>query len=197
MRTLLLVGWLLAAIAGTAWHYGPGQDWIKLDEVARAVEQANQNVANGKWENAIAKYNAALSSLPEEQLAKSRIIRLQRAKAQMMARQLPEAHADLQNLVDEMVKDSKADKQVVIDAQLALANSQYYLTWLMRLEGQPREVWEPEIEGARQTYRMLAERADTDGNLVLAKQCKEDLESAIRLGRMDLGELQGLPLPSQ
>jgi hypothetical protein len=197
MRTLLLISWLLVALAGIAWHYGPGQDWMKFDEVALATAQANEHAANGKWAKVVAKFDEAIRSLPEGQVADARMLRLQRAKAQMLARQLPEAHADLQNLVDDMKSDPKANQKVLAEAQSAHANSQYYMTWLMRLEGQPREIWEPEIEGARQTYRMLAERAEAAGDTAQALQNKEDLESAIRLARMDLGELQGLPLPSQ
>ena len=65
---------------------------------------------------------------------------------------------------------------------------------LMRLEGRAKEDWEPEIEGARQHYALLAQNSTDE-----AERAKrhEDLESAIRLARMDLGELQGLPLPSQ
>jgi hypothetical protein len=78
-----------------------------------------------------------------------------------------------------------------------MANSQYYITWLMRLEGHTQEVWEPEIETARQTYKLLAEQAQAKGDTTAVKKHTEDLEAAIRLARMDLGELQGLPLPSQ
>ncbi len=63
----------------------------------------------------------------------------------------------------------------------------------MRLEGAPREEWEPRIESARQTFKQLA--GDASG--AARQEAQEDLESAIRLARMDLSELQGLPLPSQ
>ena len=46
----------------------------------------------------------------------------------------------------------------------------------------------------RQTYKLLAQEERDDAKK-LALQ--EDLESSIRLARMDLSELQGLPLPSQ
>ena len=47
---------------------------------------------------------------------------------------------------------------------LAALDSRLSITWLMRLEGHSREEWEPEIEAARQTYRLLAERADASGD---------------------------------
>ena len=58
------------------------------------------------------------------------------------------------------------------------------------MEGLPQEEWEPEIESSRQHFRLLAEKSSADKN-----GYQEKLESAIRLARMDLTELQGLPLP--
>ena len=115
----------------------------------------------------------------------------------MLAKQLPVAHQDLAGLVDELKDDARADPKLLAEARSALANAQYYMTWLMRLEGLPREAWEPEIEAARQTYRLLAEQAASAGDEKAASRNRDDLESAIRLARLDLGELQGLPLPSQ
>jgi hypothetical protein len=115
----------------------------------------------------------------------------------MLVEQLPVAHEELKGLVDDLTADPTADPKLLAEAQSALANSQYYLTWLMRLEGKPPEEWEPEIESARQTWRRLAEQAAADGQETEAQRCREDLEAAIRLARMDLKELQGLPLPSQ
>ena len=42
MRTLLLLGWLMVGVGLGAYHYGPGQDQIKLEEVASALKQAEQ-----------------------------------------------------------------------------------------------------------------------------------------------------------
>jgi hypothetical protein len=43
----------------------------------------------------------------------------------------------------------------------------------------------------------LATKAEAGTDQSSTKEAREDLESAIRLARMDLSELQGLPLPSQ
>jgi hypothetical protein len=67
----------------------------------------------------------------------------------------------------------------------------------MRLEGLGRDEWEPEAEAARQTYKLLAEDAARRGDPAAAARHREDLEASVRLARMDLSELQGLPLPSQ
>jgi hypothetical protein len=67
----------------------------------------------------------------------------------------------------------------------------------MRLEGEPRTAWEPEIEASRQHYRLLSEEARAANDSEALERHQADLEAAIRLARMDLSELQALPLPSQ
>jgi hypothetical protein len=196
MRMLLLVGWLILPLGVGIWHYGPGQDRVRLDEAAGLLAEAERHAAAGAWADAVEKYEEALKRLPADRVAEVRRVRLERAKAQMLARQLPAAHADLKALVEEL-KDGGADAVLLAEAREALANSQYYMTWLMRLEGQPRDLWEPEIESARQTYRLLAEQASAQGDDTAVKKNREDLEASVRLARMDLSELQGLPLPSQ
>lgn len=197
MRALLLVGWLLVPLGVGIWHYGPGQERMLLDDAAGLLAEADGFAASGKWDAAVEKYDEALRLLPARGTQEVRQVRLQRAKAQMLARQLPQAHADLQSLVEELGSDRSADAELLADARSSFASAQYYMTWLMRLEGQPRELWEKEIESARQIYRLLAETAEAHGDATSARKNREDLEAAIRLARLDLSELQALPLPSQ
>jgi hypothetical protein len=197
LRILLLTGWLLLGVAAAVAHfYGPGVERQKLDLVAKELRAAEGYAAEGDYALAVESYNEALKALPEGRTGEARKIRLERAKAQMLAKELPEAHADLRVLVDELAADG-SDAKLLADARSSFANSQYYMTWLMRLEGLGRDTWEPEIEAARQTYKLLAEQADTRGDAADAKRYREDLESSVRLARMDLSDLQGLPLPSQ
>lgn len=197
MRIVLVVGWLIVPVLAWAWHAGPGQQYQKLDEANVFVVNAKDALAKKDYARAAEEFDAALKSLPEGKTAEARQIRLERDKAMMFAKKLPEAHEDLDNLVAEMQADPKADPKVLNEARAALANSQYYVTWLMRLRGHARDEWEPEIEGARQTYRLLAEQAEAAGDSELMARFQKDCESAIRLARLDLDELQGLPLPSQ
>jgi hypothetical protein len=197
MRVLLLVGWLLIPIGVALWHYGPGQDHVQTDRAAEILARADQCVAAQDWAEAVNQYDEALRLLPSSKVWEQRRIRLEKCKAQMLAAQLPIAHADLRTLVEELQGDPGTPADLLADARSTQAQSQYYMTWLMRLEGQPRELWEPEIEAARQTYRLLEEQAESGGDGTVAKKHQEDLESAIRLARLDLSELQGLPIPSQ
>ncbi|MEX0702071.1 MAG: hypothetical protein WD069_08240 [Planctomycetales bacterium] len=197
MRIAILLGWLLVPVLAGAYHYGPGQQRLLEDDVAAILREADALAAAEDWPAAVERYEAALKLVPAERIGEARAIRLEHAKARMHAGQMPEAYADLQDLVDEAARDESADPALLAEAQATLANCRYYLTWLMRLEGRPREEWEPEIEGARQTYRLLAEQAADAGDAAVSRARQEDLESAVRLARLDLSELQALPLPSQ
>lgn len=193
MRALILAGWLMLPIGFAFWHYGPGQDRVRQDQVAELLRAAQQHADSEEWAEAVAAYEKALELLPEGQAPQRRRVTLEKAKAQMLCSQLPAAHGDLQTLVDELQGDPSADQALLADARSTLAQAQFYMTWLMRLEGQPEEVWGPEIEAARQTYRLLAEGATGAAK----EKHQKDLEAAVRLARLDLSELQGLPLPSQ
>ena len=197
MRILLLVGWLLIPVAVGLWHYGPGQEKMQLDVVAEILARADECVAAQDWAEAVNHYDEALRLLPADKVMEQRRIRLEKCKAQMLASRLPDAHAELRTLVEELQGDPGAPADLLAEVRSTQAQAQYYMTWLMRLEGQPREQWEPEIEAARQTYRLLEEQAESSGDSTAAKKNQEDLESAIRLARLDLSELQGLPIPSQ
>jgi hypothetical protein len=211
MRKLLVFAWLLIPVAAAAYHYGPGQADLAADRAAAAArrggdlareaaaiqERDGDLAAKGTWFRAEEAFAEALELLPQDRVSEGHALRLERAKAQMMVSRLPEARRDLEGLVDELAGDPTADRALLADARATLANAQYYTTWLMRLEGLPREEWEREIDASRQTFKLLAEQAESAGDSVSAERAKQDLESSIRLARMDLEELQGLPLPSQ
>jgi hypothetical protein len=180
-----------------AYHYGPGQEKLELDTAHDLVQAAQACVTDEDYAAAIGLYDQALSALPKGHVAEGQRIRLERAKAQLQLGQLPAAYDELAILVPEMQEDKASNPKVLADAQSLEASTKYYLTWLMRLEGKSRPEWEPEIETARQLYRRLAEQAVESKDTAGAKHHEEDLEASIRLARMDLSELQALPLPCQ
>ncbi len=212
MKRLLIATWLTLPVAAYAYHMGPGQDHLRMDDAAALIASADAHVAEalrltadegetaarGEWFDAEADYAQALDLLPSEPAQDVRRLKLERAKAQLNISKLPDANASLASLVGEMLADPDADPALLADTQRTFATSQYYLTWLLRLEGAAREDWEPHIDSARQTFKLLASQAE-NAQAASADLLKtqEDLESAIRLARMDLSELQGLPLPSQ
>lgn len=206
MRKLLIGLWLLLPVAAWAYHEGPGQERMALDATDAELELARAAAAKGDWPGAILHFEAATKALPAlnspERVATARSIRLSAAKAKLNASQLVEARKELKELVKELGEDSSVagdstQTALLDEAREAHANAQYYWTWLMRLEGAPRTEWEPEVEVARQTYRLLAEEAEARGESKSAVSHMEDLEASVKLARLDLEELQGLPLPSQ
>jgi hypothetical protein len=209
MRKTFLIVWLLLPAAAAAYHWGPGQDRLRSDAAASAVERAREAVrlaaacgadedsAREHWSTAEAAWSEALQSLPPGSERAARALRLEQSKAAMQVGKLPEARQELRALVEELEADPSADVALAADARRTLANAQYYMTWLMRLEGAARDEWEPEIEASRQNYRLAAEQAAERGDVLLAQASREDLESSIRLARMELKDLQGLPLPSK
>ena len=168
-------------------------------QAADAVMVAAHQAANdGDWKLAIREYEAALESLPKDPEAyDARIaqrLQIELNKARMQSEGLIEARDELATLVEQLQADADADAVLLRDARQALARAQFYKTWLMRLEGLDRKVWEPEIEAARQNWRLLAEQAGSESEKTLHQ---EDLEAAVRLARMEMEDLQGLPLPSE
>ncbi|MEO6593191.1 MAG: hypothetical protein ABIP94_00390 [Planctomycetota bacterium] len=198
MRNILLVSWLLVPIGAWAYHEGPGQDRVALENADAVLVAAHQAADAGKWSDAVRGYEEALGKLPKEDSAamRSTVQRLQIElnKARMQASGLPTARQELDSLVEQMEAEASTDPKLLAEARQALARSQYYTTWLMRLEGLDREVWEPEVEAARQNWRLLAEQAGTETEAV---RHRSDLESAIRLSRIEIEDLQGLPLPGE
>ncbi|MEM7784079.1 MAG: hypothetical protein AAF623_12055 [Planctomycetota bacterium] len=197
MRILLIVAWLFIGLGGVIFHFGPGQEKLEIDRINRVIQDARDSVQSGEFTDAVTHYDEVLGSLSAEQVVETRQVMLEKAKAQMMAANLPEARQSLESLLTEVREDEKSDPRFEAEVQSTLANSQYYMTWLMRLEGLPEEEWMPEIEAARQHYTQLTKTADRIGDKSLKERSSEDLESSIRLARMDLNELQALPLPSQ
>lgn len=187
MKIVLLLTWLAMPIGWLGWHYGPGQEALKLDASDRAAKEA---LVATEPEDQLKAWDAAIASLPKSAGAQARRLRLARCESLMQGRQLPQARKELEALYSELKEDPQAEAAVFERVQEELAGTKYYMAWLMRLEGLPQEQWEPEIESSRQHFRLLAEKG-TEGK----DRYQEKLESAIRLARMDLTELQGQPLP--
>lgn len=199
MRNILLAGWLVLPIAAWAYHEGPGQDRLAMEQADAVLVAAHAAADVGDWKLAVAKYQEAMGALPKDLdtpllTTTQRRIKLEMNKARMLASGLPDAREDLEVLVEELVADGKSDQDLLAEARQQLARAQFYTTWLMRLEGLTREEWEPEIEAARQNWRLLAENAK---DAEQQQKHQADLEAAIRLARLEIEDLQGLPLPSE
>jgi hypothetical protein len=157
MKRPLFALWLTLPVAAYAYHMGPGQEHMRLDQVAVLIESADFHVAEAEriaalngdeaavedWTRAEADYAEALDLLPDERVTEARRLKLERAKAQMFISKLPVANATLSGMVTELLDVPDVDPELLADVQRTFATSQYYMTWLQRLEGAPREEWSP------------------------------------------------------
>ena len=97
MRVILLVLWILIPVGALAYHMGPGQQRLDLEEASQMLLAADWLAENEKWAEAQSAYENALELVPDDNVDLSRKIRLQKAKAQINNAQLPAAHGDLKS----------------------------------------------------------------------------------------------------
>jgi len=197
MKILVLTLWCLVPVGLLAYHYGPGQEKMVLDDAAALMDGAKTQATAGDWKAAITGYEDTLAKLPKDRVAESRRIRLELAKARMEAQQLPKAREELSALSDELAQDPNAPAGLRDETLATLASSRFYMTYLMKLEGLPDSEWEPEIEAARQEQKLLTQRASESGDNTAAKKHADDLEASIKLARMTPEELYGKAIPKQ
>jgi tetratricopeptide (TPR) repeat protein len=192
-KKLLFCIWLLTPIGLLAYHYGPGQTSMARDAAASQLALASSYEIKEDWRAAMSAYTDALTKIPASDRDARWQVRLAQAKARMQTGELPEAINDLETLLTEMEKE-KAPAPKIADVRANLAQGDYYAGWLMRLEGAKTEEWMVQVDNARQNFRLLSEDA-LKADPMAAKGHQENLEATIRLARMDLTELQGMPLP--
>ncbi|MCA9058688.1 MAG: hypothetical protein KDA85_09320 [Planctomycetaceae bacterium] len=197
MRTVFLIIWLALLPVGLMYHLVERDSHQRMDQVGDYLAEARRLRGSEEWGPAVAAYEKALELLPAEPLGNRQELRLEMAQAKMNASRLPEAHEELKGLLDELLEQETRDQNLENRIRESMAHSQFFMTWLMRLEGLPRESWEPEIESARQNFHLLAQRAEQTGSTEAALTQKQNLQKAIQLARLDPGELLGLPIPSQ
>jgi len=193
-KNLLIFLWALAPVALLAFHFGPGQAGLAREEAKTSIKAALDFEAGKHWQQAIDSYNDALAALPDSETAKRHQLQLARANARIYVGELPEAMLSMEHLLDETAKgsDSKLESKV----RSSLASAQYYTGWLMRLELAEKKEWKEPLEKARQNFRLLAEQtAKTDAKV--SGDHQNNLEAVVRMARMDLSEVQALPLPKK
>lgn len=195
-KKILITLWCLLPIALLAYHYGPGQKGLARDQVAAKIEAAQLAEKNEDWRAALEAYTQALAALPADQTTVRYKLQLAKAKVRMYSGELPESMVDMEGLLTDMLKQ-KADARLVREVRGNLATAQYYAAWLMRLEGASTDEWTAEVEQARQNFRLLAEETHKESDATATLDYQKNLEATIRLARMDLSELQGLPLPKK
>ena len=189
-KNLFILLWALAPVALLAYHFGPGQDGLAREEAKASIRAALDFEAGEQWQQAIDAYNDALATLPDTETAKRQQLQLARANARIYIGELPEAMFEMEHLLDETAKGS--DSELESKVRSSLASAQYYTGWLMRLELAEKKEWKEPLEKARQNFRLLAEQTAK-----ASEDHQKNLEAVVRLARMDLSEVQALPLPKK
>jgi hypothetical protein len=195
MRRLLTLLWLIIPVALIAYHYGPGQDRLARDRAAKQLAIARSAESRDDWKAAHAAYGQALIDLPKQDTDTRLSLRLAQSKTRMYLGELPEAMEETESLLEDALKES-TNTQLHDEIRSAAGSMHYYVAWLLRLEGAETDEWTEQTEASRQHFRLLAEdgeaKSDPD-----TETDQKNLEATIRLARMDLSELKGLPLPKQ
>lgn len=200
MKKIFLAGWVMLPLAGVIYHLSAGERLQKMDSIGDHMRSGQSLVQKSEWADAVVEFEKALAEIPDDADSVRQEVRLELAQAKLNSAGLPEAHEELKKLLDELLSQrttTPGDTEFEGRVRESLASAQYYLTWLMRLEGLPKEEWEPEIESARQNYRLLAEHAQKTGDRHEEETQLQNLEASIRLARLELTDLQGLPIPKQ
>ncbi|GAA4441761.1 hypothetical protein [Bremerella cremea] len=193
MKLIVFTIWILVAVAGLAYHFGPGQGQMTRDQISRQLAAAHRHALDGEYDSALPLYDQALSKLPSEQRAKVFEVRIEKAKLQIEAGATPKAYADLVEMAPLVLPDKQLPASLKNELTSALGAAEFYGTWIMRLEGKPKEVWLPFAESSRQRFRYLSEATAPNSDDALTY--RQNLERVIRLERMTIEELQGMPLP--
>lgn len=195
MRRLATILWLLVPVCIIAWHYGPGQDSLARDQASAFIKNARFAESKDDWKGARENYRQALMLMPSGDSDVRLALQLAQAKTRMYVGELPEAMEEVDTLLEEAISVG-ASKALLDEIRSTSGLMHYYVAWLMRLEGAETEEWTEQTEIARQQFRLLSEQLASAGNAE-AKAYQENLEAVIRLARMDLSELKGLPLPKE
>jgi len=193
-KNILIFLWTLAPVVLLAYHYGPGQNNLAREASKTKIHAALDFEKKSQWLKAIDAYNEALTTLPDTDTTKRLQLQLARANAQIHIGELPEAMMAMDRLLDEA--SNQNNKLLENKIRASLASAQYYTGWLMRLELAEKEEWMEPVEKSRQNFRLLAEQS-IKTNLKTSEDHKKNLEAVVRLARMDLSELQALPLPKK
>lgn len=188
---LMVAAWLVTPVVLLGLHYGPGQRSLAQDRVKSAVAQAQSAEAKKDWSAAAAAWRKAVDAVPAQDGDQRVRLTLKYQMARVMKGELPQALEDTATLLTQS-RAWNVSPEVDRELRADLGAMHYWAAWLMRLEGAAAGEWEPVADQARQHFRYLAESAPSGTDAQ-----KKNLESTIRLIRMDLSELQGLPLPKE
>lgn len=192
-RRITILAWCTVPLIAIAWHYGPGQPALARDVASAHLTSARAAAARADHEAATQAFAAALAALPPEDPARPPI-ELEQAVVTAASGELLQGMDQMSDLLKRLGEAGEGQGALARATRSELGEAHYHAAWLMRLEGASTEEWTAEADAARQHFRLLTETAADPGE---AEISAKNLESAVRLQRLDLSELKGLPLPKK
>ena len=81
MKKFAILIWLLLPLLVGAYHLGPGQQRMTVDDAGQAARLGDDLAKQKQWEQAVTQYDVALQLLPEDRHEDGQRIRLAKAKA--------------------------------------------------------------------------------------------------------------------
>jgi hypothetical protein len=192
-RKIIILLWCAVPLLAIAWHYGPGQTALARDHAASHLNSARAFAAQEDYEQSLQNFAATLADLPAEDPARAPI-ELEQAVVTAASGDLLLGIEQMSDLLKRLADQGQGNETLARATRSELGEAHYHAAWLMRLEGASTDEWTAEADAARQHFRLLTETAsDASDEEMSAK----NLESVIRLQRLDLNELMGLPLPKK
>lgn len=185
----MILIWLLITVPALWFHYGKGQILLENEQVRTDVSAAAQAFHAKDYKRAEFFLNAAKARVEERKKDPLLCeIDLRLGLVQLKSGKLFRASETIAQTLKDYPEISAQEESEIREN---LAAALYYNAWDLRLRGVIRDRWEPIAQGARQTFRHLAENT-SDSSCYL-----RNLEATARLCRLDLTALQGLTLPEE
>lgn len=195
IRNLSILAWLLPLAGIGYYQFSMGEAGVRMEVADRLQQRATAREKAGAWGEAAKLYEGAAACLSADTYKTERACLDGRAaRAKMRDGELESALLGLKGALTLLPRGPET-AEAERDIRYALAETEYYAAWVLRLENQPRTKWFPHAEIARQNLRCLAE----DAALPAADRTSHarDMEAVIRFTRLDIEELKRLPLPEQ
>lgn len=193
LRKIAMLAWFAAPLLVISWHYGPGQSALARDLAASQVSVARTAAAQADYAAASDAFAAALVGLPPDDPARLPI-ELEQAMASAASGELLQGMDQMSDLIKRLNERGEGSGELARATRSELGEAHYHAAWLMRLEGASTDEWTAEVDEARQHFRLLAETTSDPNE---AEISSKNLESAVRLQRLDLTELKGMALPKK
>lgn len=199
MKKRLFIGfWICIPAFVLAFHFGPGLMFWQRDLASDHIADARAAAADSDWEAVYTSLNSAELALPDADAKLKEELRFAAAAARIKSGKILEGIEDLQTMLDESELEDNADRyteDLSDRIRNELATGAYHAGVLMRKEGATEDEWKPEVERARQHFRLLAEKASDKSDVEKTETFKKNLEATIRLEHMSVKDVQALPLP--